>query len=105
MVLSPGGNTAVVQVQAVAPEHEETGQLVPVVTLPSLHEAHTQAPPAPDFKATPQFVSVEVQVSRQEPPATDDCTFGVIGQLVHGPPTPSDDVPAGQLVQTALPVG
>ena len=73
--------------------------------LPSLHDAHTQASLPPDFKATPQFVSVEVQVSRQEPPATDDWTYGVTGQLVQGPPTPSDDVPAGQLVQTALPVG
>ena len=61
-----------------------------------------------------------MQVSRQEPPAIDDCTVGVIGQLVQGapdiddvpagqlvqgPPNPSDDVPAGQLVQTVLPSG
>ena len=77
----------------------ETGQLAPVDgMLPSLHDAHTQAPLTPDFKATPQFASVEVQVSRQEPPATDDWTIGVIGQLVQRPPA-TDDVPAGQLVQ------
>ena len=67
--------------------------------LPSLHDAHMQAPLTPDCKATPQFASVEGQVSRQIPPATDDCSFGVIGQLIQEPPTPSDDVPAGQLIQ------
>ena len=75
----------------------ETGQPARVAIVPSVHDAHTQAPLVPDFKATAQLVSVEVHVSRHKPPATDDWTCGVIGQLVQEPPE-IDDVPAGQLI-------